>query len=384
MENEIQSKDYSSSICPNVGITSTPSSSNTTTSSGGSSVDSSTVSSSKVNISFDSTDGADTRNTVTLTMKSLAALLSTQSILSIDSMVSLSQVDSSSTIYVSSTAGFSYKTEEIRGNANPEYVTLKKKTSSQQGAHSRKPHQAKRVVTNISNTIDDEPTEKRRRLYAGEFTEEDANVLFQLVQSSSNVIHWDDIASLFNEKTARYLVEGKSFTTTQVKNAYRNKILRSSTGTLDAVHVTSSSNVDISAMTTPSTSSTSSVSGFRVSSNSSSDVASNEYASNNFKFSYEEIRATSIDNAKKAQEWTTPEVDILLRFRPGGELHHEVLQDGANKFISFKKLSVRYNYYARLAKLADSTAVVSLRTPDAIKNKVKYLRDRGTCWNTES
>jgi len=287
-------------------------------------------------------------------------------------MVSLSQIDSSSAIYVSSTAGFSYKTDEIRGKENPEYVTLKKKTSSQQGAHSRKPHQAKRVVTNISNTIDDEPNEKRRRLHAGEFTEEDAKVLFQLVQSSSNAIHWDDIASLFNEKTARNLVEGKSFTTTQVKNAYRNKILRSSTIISDAAYVTSSSNIDTSSV---------SVSGFPISANSSSDVASNRYASNNSKFSYEEIRATDIDSAKKAQEWTAPEVDILLRFRPGGDLHHEVLQDGANKFLSFKKLTGRYNYYARLAKLTNSTAVIYLRNSDAIQNKVKYLRDRGT-WNT--
>jgi hypothetical protein len=304
--------------------------------------------------------------------KSLAAVLVAQSIMSIDYMTSLAEVNSTFSICVSNTSGFTYVNPEIRGKANPEYVTLKSKTSSQQGAHSStKPHQGKRVVTNHID-IDTEQYSKRQRLRAGEITESDSKVLFGLVDTfADEIICWDDICSLFNEKTGRTSKEGKSLTTLQVKNAYRNKKRMCFSSCAASDIDTSVAMLSSSSPSLP----ISSFSGISLSAQPSFEAAKHNAVCRNSKFSYEQIASVSIEEATKGQEWSPQEIELLKRFRPCGDLNSEIVQDGVNKFISFRKLRSRYCYYIRLMKLNDPTANVYIRTEDAIKNKVKYLRE---------
>ena len=324
--------------------------------------------------SLQSCESSSSTTAIATSSKSLAAVLVAQSIMSIDLMTSLAEVDATFSICVSSTSGFTYGNPMIRGKANPEYVTLKKKTASQQGAHSSstKPHQGKRVVTNHID-VDTEPHLKRQRLRAGEITESDSKVLFGLVDTfADETICWDDICSLFNEKTGRTSKEGKSLTTLQVKNAYRNKKRM-------CFSSSSVSNIDTSAVilssTSPSLSISSPSSGISLSAQPSFEAARQNAVCRNSKFSYEQIVSVSIEEATKGQEWTPQEIELLKRFRPSGDLNREIVQDGVNKFISFKKLRARYSYHIKLMKLNDPTANIYVRTEDAIKNKVKYLRE---------
>lgn len=305
--------------------------------------------------------------------KSLAAVLVAQSLMSIDYMTSLSQVDQTFSICTSNTSGFTYVNPEIRGKANPEYVTLKSKTSSQQGAHSAKPHQQKRIITNTDVITNTDQLSKRQRLRAGEITENDAKVLFSLVNTfPDEIICWDDICLLFNEKTGRTSKEGKSLTTLQVKNAYRNKKRMGFSSSAASNIDTAATILSSSSPSLPISSPSSCIS---LSAQPSSEATRHNASCSNSKFSYEQIASVSIQEAMKGQEWTQLEIELLKRFRPCGDLNHEIAQDGANKLISFKRLRYRYCYHIRLMKLNDPTANVYIRTKDAIKNKVKYLRE---------
>ena len=157
-------------------------------------------------------------------------------------------------------------------------------------------------------------------------------------------------------------------TTLQVKNAYRNKKRM-------CFSSSAASNIDTSATilsSSPSLPISSPSSGISLSAQPSSR---HNAVCRNSKFSYEQIASVSIEEATKGQEWSPQEIELLKRFRPCGDLNSEIVQDGVNKFISFRKLRSRYCYYIRLMKLNDPTANVYIRTEDAIKNKVKYLRE---------
>jgi hypothetical protein len=147
----------------------------------------------------------------------------------------------------------------------------------------------------------------------------------------------------------------------------------------EAARHNAASNIDTSAAilssSSPSLPITSPSSGISLSAQPSFEAAGLNAVCRNSKFSYEQIASVSIEEATKGQEWTPQEIELLKRFRPCGDLNREIVQDGVNKFISFKKLRSRYSYYIRLMKLNDPTANIYFRTEDAIKNKVKYLRE---------
>jgi hypothetical protein len=316
--------------------------------------------------------------------KSTSVYLSSMSICNIDQIQALSVVDSSAVVHISTTEGFnlSRSSPVIRSLNHPEYVTLKSKTSSQQGCHhsTYKRHQQK-VIINSDNVSG------HKRLRAGTIKPSELQILFEIANSFPDQKNWPEIADLFNMRTQRNEKEERSLTATQVKNTYWNYRKSADLNIIDergcktilnfsatfASSLLSMNSQEHDQVSEDAFSVSLSATAAEISPSMSFETSSAICA--NSTHSWDEIQGVQIEQAGEAQDWSEAELNILHEMNKNSMA--KICNDGGKKGLSFSRVQQQYNLQARKLKLQDINTRVYLRTVHMLQNKIKSMKKQG-------
>jgi hypothetical protein len=306
----------------------------------------------------------------TSSLKTKKTFLSSMCLSNIDHMHALTLLNAPTEIHISSTAGFdsSKCAQLLRSTTHPEYVTLKSKTSSQQGSKkTTKISFAARKIIKHEEPEEAYVEKKKKRLR--KISKPDLLLIQQLASTYDGERDWNHITELFNEKTKRSKLDGTSLEKSQVHNAYYNH----SRG------YTNHSSIDghEKNLTTPT--STDIITSTNIVSYVSTDI-SNSTARETFSAS--EISNTELEDAGKGQEWSKQEIEILLQFQEISSWRRKVTKVTANGCftgLNYTEFQKQFNWQARLYKLANPEAKVYRRTSAMIEEKIKRLR-RDKIW----